>query len=542
MRRPQAAALLLLTVSNLAARAAPAPRPTTHGQLVALFEEWRAFQRPTLRGGIPDYSAAAMATQQKALPTIRRKLEAFDRSGWSPHDQIDWYLLRAEMAGLDFDHRVLRPWANDPAFYRTVFEEQSDQPAREGPWTVGAVELWKLRFPLDAAASAELAGALHTIPDRLEQARKNLVGRGRDLWIGGAHEMRAQAAELVALAKKIPEGSALAAEVQRARQATEAFAQWIDQQLPSKTAPSGIGVAHYDWYLKHVQLVPWTWRDEVALMERELARAWAFLALEERRNSGPQPQPIDSADEWQRRSTAAVAEYVAYLKAHDILTVQDWMEPALLARVGHFSPGPLEFFSEVDRRDPEVMRTHGYHWFDLGRMERDPNPDPIRRGPLLYNIFNTRTEGHATGWEEMMLQAGMFDARPRSRELIYVALAERAARALGELRMQANQVDLEGAAKIASTGTPRDWLKLTGKLVRGEQHLYLRQPGYGTSYVVGKIEIERLMEARRRKEGDRFSLRGFMDAFDAAGLVPASLLRWELTGELPDDVKTMLAD
>ena len=354
--------------------------------------------------------------------------------------------------------------------------------------------------------------------------------------------MRAQAAELVALAKKIPEGSALAAEVQRARQATEAFAQWIDQQLPSKIAPSGIGVAHYDWYLKHVQLVPWTWRDEVALMERELARAWAFLALEERRNSGPQPQPIDSADEWQRRSTAAVAEYVAYLKAHDILTVQDWMEPALLARVGHFSPGPLEFFSEIDRRDPEVMRTHGYHWFDLGRMERDPNPDPIRRGPLLYNIFNTRTEGHATGWEEMMLQAGMFDARPRSRELIYVALAERAARALGELRMQANQVDLEGAAKIASTGTPRDWLKLTGKLVRGEQHLYLRQPGYGTSYVVGKIEIERLMEARRRKEGDRFSLRGFMDAFDAAGLVPASLLRWELTGELPDDVKTMLAD
>ena len=33
-----------------------------------------------------------------------------------------------------------------------------------------------------------------------------------------------------------------------------------------------------------------------------------------------------------------------------------------------------------------------------------------------------------------MMQAGMFDARPRSRELVYILVAERAARALGELR------------------------------------------------------------------------------------------------------------
>ena len=69
------------------------------------------------------------------------------------------------------------------------------------------------------------------------------------------------------------------------------------------------------------------------------------------------------------------------------------------------------------------MRTHGYHWFDKGYMTHEPHASPIRRGALLYNIFNTRTEGHATGWEELMLQAGMFDARPRSRELVYVLVA-----------------------------------------------------------------------------------------------------------------------
>ncbi len=31
-----------------------------------------------------------------------------------------------------------------------------------------------------------------------------------------------------------------------------------------------------------------------------------------------------------------------------------------------------------------------------------------------------------------------------------------------------------------------------------------------------------------------------MDEFNAAGFIPASLLRWELTGELPHDVRRML--
>src|SRR5206468_12009342 len=77
--------------------------------------------------------------------------------------------------------------------------------------------------------------------------------------------------------------------------------------------------------------------------------------------------------------------------------------------------------------------------------------------------------------------------------------------------------------------------------VRNEQHLYLQQPAYGTSYLIGKIEIEQLIAARRRQLGDGFTMKKFMDEFNAAGLIPASLLRWELTGQLPDDVARMLA-
>jgi hypothetical protein len=276
-------------------------------------------------------------------------------------------------------------------------------------------------------------------------------------------------------------------------------------------------------------------------MERELARSQALLAMEEQRNSRlPQPVPVAGAEEYSRRFNAAVTEYMAYLKDHEILTVRDWMDGALRARIGSYSPAPREFFGEVDYRDPEVMRTHGYHWFDKGFLAREPPASPIRRGALLYNIFNTRTEGHATGFEELMMQAGMFDARPRSRELVYILVAERAARALGDLRMHANTMTLEQASAFACAHTPRGWLRMDGALVRGEQHLYLQQPGYGTSYLIGKIEIEKLLSDRRREQGDAFSLKRFMDEFNAAGLIPASLLRWELTGRLPDDVKRLL--
>ena len=45
-----------------------------------------------------------------------------------------------------------------------------------------------------------------------------------------------------------------------------------------------------------------------------------------------------------------------------------------------------------------------------------------------------------------MMHAGLFEARPRSRELVYVMLGQRAARALGDLRMHANTWTLEQAA------------------------------------------------------------------------------------------------
>ena len=498
--------------------------------LLSLFSGWRAFQKPKLVGGVPDYTKEAMAAQARELKDWQRRLFAIDRRGWTVPQQVDFHIVRAEMNGLDFDHRVLRPWEREPDFYLTVFTEETDQPAREGPHALGSIELWRAHFPLEDRAAAELAAALAPIPALLLQARANLTGDARDLWIRGIQSVQEQRKALADLAGKTGPHADLAAATRRALEATDAFIDWLEVQAPSKQGPSGVGIANYDWYLKNVQLVPYTWAEEVLLMERELARARTSLAIEEEKNRAlPQQAPIGNAQEHDARFDAAVTEYMKFLSQHDVLTIRNDMDPALRTHLGRYTAArPLEFFTEVDYRDPVLLRTHGYHWFDLARMEHDPNPDPIRRGALLYNIFDTRTEGFATAMEELMMQLGLCDARPRSRELIYILLAQRAARALGDLRMHANQLSLEEAARFASQNTPRGWLRLEGATVWFEQHLFLEQPAYGTSYVIGKLEIDKLL-ARRLGSGSR--LREVMDEKDAAGLIPVSLLRWQMTGD-----------
>jgi hypothetical protein len=539
--------LLTLAAAALAAgcEGEPAPepveRPRRYEELTALFTEWRAFQRPPMLEGAADYSAATMTAQHEALARWIQRLASFDTTGWTIPQQVDYHIVRAEMNGLDFDHRVLKPWTNNPAFYVTFFPSESDQPAREGPFAYGAVELWSYQRPFSDADAARLDSGLRAIPPLLAQARINLTGTQADLWAWGTRSIRDQASELATFITELAEGPAgLKASAEAARAATDEFATWLDAQKAQKTGPSGIGREHYDWLLKNVLLLPYSHRDEVVLMERELWRSYAYLALEEKRNTGvAAPSIVGSEQEHARRFNGAVSEYMAFLRDRGLITVREYMELRLRERIGRYNPGKREFFGEVDYRDPQIMRTHGFHWFDKGAMAEGYG-NPIRNGALLYNIFTSRTEGLATGWEEMMMGAGMFDRRPRSRELIYVLLAERAARALGDLRMHANEWSLDQASKFASENTPRGWLGLDGNLVWFEQHLYLQQPGYGVSYVIGKIEIERLIAARMRQLGDRFSLQAFMDELTAAGQIPISLIRWQMTGELTDDLKRML--
>src|SRR5262245_39754832 len=164
-------------------------RSTRYEDLVTLFADWRAFQRPKIVNGVPDYSAAAMATQYKDLTGYRARLSVIDPAGWPIPQQVDYQIVRAEMNGLEFDHPVRRPVATNPGFYVTIFPGESDQPAREGPFAEGGVELWNYTFPLSAKDAEAVAAGVRAVAGLLAQARTNLVGNGKDLWVFGAHDM-----------------------------------------------------------------------------------------------------------------------------------------------------------------------------------------------------------------------------------------------------------------------------------------------------------------------------------------------------------------
>ncbi len=515
---------------------------TSYDDLVALFEKWREFERPEFADGVPDYTAGAMAAQQRELATYQRRLDAIDPGGWPVEQQIDHRLVRGEMNGLDFDHRVRQPWANNPAFYTLIFAARSDVPAHEGPVIHGWVDLWTYDYPLSTDDADELAVRIETIPALLDQAQGNLVGNAADLWVMGVRSMEGQSRDLDALAARIAGTRAdLDNAIRRARDATDRFAQWIEDEASSKTGPSGVGADNYTWYAHNVHLVPYTWEEQVTIMRRELARAHASLRLEENRNRHLPPLPrAASAAEYDRIFNAAVTEYVDFLREEEIVSIRDYMDAALRAKIGQFTPtdGLRGFFSEVSYRNAVTMRTHSHHWIELARMEFEPHSSPIRRVPSLFNIYDARSEGLATGMEEMMMHAGLFDAEPRARELIWILLAQRAARALGGLMMHANEWTMEEAVQFASEWTPRGWLPENGNTVWGEQHLYLQQPGYGTSYITGKIQIEELIAERANQMGDDFTVKGFMDEFEAAGVIPVSLIRWQLTGSA-DEIERM---
>ena len=510
--------------------------PGTHPDLVELFDDWRAFERPEFTDGVPDYSAAAMDRQRGELPQWQARLRALAPGDWPVAEQVDWHIVRAEMNGLDFDHRVRRPWARDPGFYAMIFADESDVPAHEGPVIHGWIDLWTYEYPLSEADAAELAARIGAIPAVLDHARGNLAdSNARDLWLGGVRAFRRQIRELDDFAARVGGTSAAIDEaVADARAASEAFIAWLEAEAPSRTGPSGVGRENYTWYMRYVHLVPYSWEEQVMIMRRELARAHASMRLEENRNRDlPELARIASSEEYDRRLNESVDRYMRFLDDEEVQTTEAWMDPALRAVNGNFTPAePGEirnFFSEVNYRDPDAFRPHMHHWIELARMREDPHPSPIRATPSLYNIFDARSEGLATGVEEMFMHLGLLEDSPRSRELTWIMLAQRAARALSGLYLHGNVFDMEEAVAHAMRWTPRGWLP-DGDLVRGEQSLYLRQPGYGTSYVTGKVQMEELLAEFAIEEGGDYSLRRFFDDFQEAGVIPIVLTRWEMTG------------
>ena len=234
------------------------------------------------------------------------------------------------------------------------------------------------------------------------------------------------------------------------------------------SGPSGIGKENYTWYQQNVHLLPMTWEDEVRLLQRELDRSWSSLMLEEHNNRDlPELEAANTPEEFKVLTENGVERFMNFIKKKEIMPYKENMEPALREHMGKFVPSEdRNFFNIGLHIDPLPLYSHFVHWFDLAEIRDNPHPSPIRKEALLYNIFDTKNEGYATGVEEMFMHAGLYNDSPRSREIVWIMIAQRAARGLGSLYAHANEMTMEEAGGIHVKWTPRKWMNREPHLLK----------------------------------------------------------------------------
>ncbi len=529
---------LAFLLGGLVVPAAHAEEPKGRGsydQFVALFQEFVDWRAPT-PGQPVDYSAEAVNQRIAKVAEFQTRLEDMAVASWTRSQKADYLAARAAMDQQEFLLRVSRPWARDPGHY-------VDQMMR----------LTFVNLPVAGADLEQLRTRLAAIPVLVENAKRNLTEVAADFadlaihnlthsdGVGHGHPYReVPPAGVIGWYQDLRGRAATAQpdllpDIDRAKAAVEDLRGWLVKNRPGMTAKAGIGQELFDWYLVHVKYMPYTSSEIGVLAQRELERTWAFLALERHRNRHlPELQLPRSREEYEARVASVDADVRKFLVDQQFITVppsipQDFREMGFNVPWIERPKGP-NYWEQIQYRDPSPDHWHAVipgHRFD-GRM-LGTITHPVRR--------HVREGGRSEGWalylEEAPLQLGFYEERrPRTRELIYNFAIFRAARTLGDVWMQRNEMTTEQAVAYWMKTTP--WLD--EDVARVDAEIYLRRPpGYGLGYTIGSFQMYKLLGDRRRQLGEEFKLGEFHDQFMAAGGMPIALIRYEMTG-LDDEV------
>lgn len=310
-----------------------------------------------------------------------------------------------------------------------------------------------------------------------------------------------------------------------ARTALVEFRDWLKSERGSMTAPGGVGADRYEWYIRHVRMIPLSATQMLTLSEREHERTTAALALLRHRNRDePELQLSRSAREQAEKVATTDAIVRKFLTEEDIVTIPDFV-----GELGSNTPyverpaGP-NFWEQIQFRDPIPDHLHAVipgHRFDAVLAERDTRPI---RGEYSDG---GRAEGWATYLEEALMLAGATRHSPRADEFIQMFGIFRAARVPADIRMQQNVWSVQQAVDYMRSKTP--WLD--EDVARVDAEIYLRRPpGYGVAYTIGKLQMDALLADRASELSTDFSLREFHDEFLAVGRLPIALIRYEMIG------------
>lgn len=514
-----------------------------YAELVELFQEFRTMTGATGDdyGALPVVDPAMIEAEAVALGEFQARLRAIDPSDWTIPEQVDYHLVRAEMNGLEFRHRVTRPWFRDPGTYSDIVYFLGDfhgmPPDDESQGMPFGNEAVGIRTILDA------------LPSFFSQARINLADVDAipgDLALLAARDLRNGDADFAAMqADASADDPQLLDAIGAARQAASEFLAWLEFNSDRMVAPAGVGRENYDWLLKNVYLFPYSWDQLNTIVELEDNRVITFQRLEANRNRAlPDIRPVQSQEEYRHSVAEAIDDLMSFIRDENIFSMPDYLTPDDYFGSWHGFDNPWpeqhDYFFNFSHREPRMEEAHemvGHH-FDALRGHY--NTHPIRRGWRPYKIATARTEGFAFALEELLMHAGYLDDRtPRAREIAYEQAAFRTVRALSDIYMHDNQWSLQDAIAYSVANAPH------GELLDDSPHLWfemattLRGVGHHMLMVVGKVQFMKLFRDRAQQLGDEFELQAFMDEFFESGLIPISLIRWEMMG-MDDEMRILL--
>jgi uncharacterized protein (DUF885 family) len=545
--------ILLLVASAIALRAQDT---SALNKLADDFWTWRAkyapfngddvprIERP---GGVRDWSRASIDKRRKDLAEFEVRWKKIDASKWPIAKEVDYRLIGSALSRVRWELEINPSWRRDPTFYI-------------GQTLTALVEALTIPAPYDEARSREILTRIDNIPSILDQGTQNLQKPPAPfarVAVQALQDIRPHLHEMAsALAKSTTIKEAdLYASTDRAADALEKYRSHLQKLLPSLPNETALGRDAYVFFLRNVALMPYSPEELLAMGRQEWSRAVAFEAYEANRNKMAPPLKLaDNIDNWIKDAAEKERQVREFLESHDIITVPNWVQhwtlratPDYLRAIGFTETddftSPSRLNENCIRYVPEPSDKLGYFW---RATAMDPRPICVHEGipghyfqlclswkhenPIRRHYYDSGVnEGIGFYAEEMMLQAGLFDDSPHTREIIYNFMRLRALRVEVDVKLALGQFELDEAAKYLHDKVPMD-----DQTARQEAIAFATGPGQAIDYQIGKLQIIKFLAEARMKQADRFSLRAFHDYVWKNGNVPISLQRWEYLGDASD--------
>ncbi|MCF6506813.1 DUF885 domain-containing protein [Blastococcus sp. MG754426] len=499
-------------------------------------------------GWLPQFSAAAVEEKRRRAAEFRARWEGLDVSSAPVPVQVDHRLLGSALARVTWDLDVLRNWERDAVLLVGQVL---------GPY----FDLLLRPPPFDAATRGSLQAVLDAVPAQVAVARENLARAGAGPLARAAARLLGDIEEalptsVAGLREHLDAGQfdALARAAGTAVRSLVELREWLWSAAPGMTTTVGVGREAFVWFLRHVALTPAEPEALVAAAQQEYDRAVVWETLERNRNREvPLPALPVTAEEQVARQARDARQVRDFYEREGLLsqppTLRDYLTaplPAYLRPIQWLGvtddltfegrlhedgvsytpdPGPaLPYFYAANARDPRLGIVHeGAHYQQLALSWA--HPDPLRR--RYYDSIPN--EGIAFYNEELMLQAGLFDDAPHSRQVVHNFNRLRALRVIVDVNLATGAWGVDEAVAAFVDRVPMD-----EETAFEETASYAANPGHAMTYLVGKREILRMLADAVARLGDSFSLRAFHDHVWLNGNVPFSLQRWELLGDRSD--------